>query len=335
MRRNYAFIVCTLCVVFLTIVQCYNVNKYALLMPNVRPNKEELYLCTPVKVDPSQNYYLIGFEPNATQESAHHIILYGCRKPGSSKSIWNCGEMAHRTNDNEETMVPCAEESQILYAWARDAPTLILPEGVGFKVGGDSPIKYLVLQVHYAHIDLFKDGRTDDSGVFLHYTLNPLNKLAGVLLLGTSGVIPPRSTTYMETACTLKENKTIHPFAYRTHTHSLGKVVSGYLVKPDYTWIELGKRDPLTPQMFYRVHNEVSAGQGDRIAARCTMRSTRDIFTYIGSTKADEMCNFYLMYYVENDEPLSMKYCFTNGPPSYYWKYAGLMNIPNREASTL
>jgi len=39
--------------------------------------------------------------------------------------------------------------SQIMYAWARDAPTLKLPNGVGFKVGGDSKINYLVLQVHY------------------------------------------------------------------------------------------------------------------------------------------------------------------------------------------
>ncbi|KOX72147.1 Peptidylglycine alpha-hydroxylating monooxygenase [Melipona quadrifasciata] len=301
-------------------------------MPNVRPNREELYLCTPVKVDPSRNYYLISFEPNATMASAHHILLYGCGKPGSSKPVWDCGEMVHGINDNK---VPCAENSQILYAWARDAPTLILPEGVGFKVGGDSPIKYLVLQVHYAHVARFQDGRTDDSGVFLYYTLRPLNKLAGVLLLGTSGVIPPHSTTYMETACMIKENKTIHPIAYRTHTHSLGKVVSGYLVKPDYTWIELGKRDPLTPQMFYPVHNKVTASQGDQIAARCTMHSTRNSWTYIGATKSDEMCNFYLMYYVENDEPLSMKYCFTSGPPTYYWKDDGLFNIPTIEASSL
>lgn len=39
---------------------------------------------------------------------------------------------------------------QVIYAWARDAPKLELPEGVGFKVGGKSPIQYLVLQVHYA-----------------------------------------------------------------------------------------------------------------------------------------------------------------------------------------
>ncbi|KAK1126235.1 hypothetical protein K0M31_004868 [Melipona bicolor] len=330
MRKNVTIYI--LFLILFKFIRCNSVNRYALLMPNVRPNREELYLCTPVKVDPSRNYYLISFEPNATMASAHHILLYGCGKPGSSKPVWDCGEMVHGINDNE---VPCAENSQILYAWARDAPTLILPEGVGFKVGGDSPIKYLVLQVHYAHVARFQDGRTDDSGVFLYYTLRPLNKLAGVLLLGTSGVIPPHSTTYMETACTIKENKTIHPIAYRTHTHSLGKVVSGYLVKPDYTWIELGKRDPLTPQMFYPVYNKVTASQGDRIAARCTMHSTRNYRTYIGATKSDEMCNFYLMYYVENDEPLSMKYCFTSGPPTYYWKDDGLFNIPTIEASSL
>ena len=224
---------------------------------------------------------------------------------------------------------------QILYAWARDAPDLILPEDVGFKVGLDTHIKYLVLQVHYAHIDHFKDGHTDDSGIILHYTRRAMNKLASVILLGTAGMIPPRSTEYMETACALKENKTVYPFAYRVHTHGLGKVVSGYLVKPNGEWIELGKRDPLTPQMFYPVHNNVTATHGDTLAARCTMHSTRDIWTRIGATNKDEMCNFYLMVYVENEEPLHMKYCFTNGPPDYYWQYSGLNNIPDREASSL
>lgn len=64
-------------------------------------------------------------------------------------------------------------DSQIIYAWARDAPKLELPDGVGFKVGSSSPIKYIVLQVHYAHIEKFKDGSTDDSGIFLHYTKQP------------------------------------------------------------------------------------------------------------------------------------------------------------------
>lgn len=55
------------------------------------------------------------------------------------------------------------------------------------------------------------------------------------------------------------------------------------------------------------------------------------------ATNEDEMCNFYLMYYVENDEPLNMKYCFSQGPPNYYWSNpdVGLNNIPKVEASTL
>ncbi|CAD6219995.1 GSCOCG00011539001-RA-CDS [Cotesia congregata] len=319
--------------------QCNNeIKKYPLLMPNVRPNVPELYLCTPVKMNTSNTYYIVGYEPKASMNVAHHILIYGCKAPGTAKAVWNCGEMAAKSNNNNDQYrqaSPCSEGSEILYAWARDAPALTLPEGVGFKVGKDSQIKYLVLQVHYAHIDHFKDGvTTDDSGIILHYTSRQLHKLAGVYLLGTMGVVPARSKEYMEAACLFMENKVLHPFAYRTHTHALGKVVSGYVVDKDNKWIELGKRDPLTPQMFYPVHNNVTITKGDILAARCTMESFRDRDTFIGSTGEDEMCNFYLMYYVENDETVDMKYCFTQGPPEFYWKMANLKNIPE-DASTL
>ena len=52
---------------------------------------------------------------------------------------------------------------------------------------------------------------------------------AGVILLGTSGVIPPHNVEHMETACTMNEYKVIHPFAFRTHTHALGKLSRKYL----------------------------------------------------------------------------------------------------------
>lgn len=320
-------------VIFFKSTCCYNIEKFPLLMPNVKPNMPELYLCTPVRIDYTRNYYITGFEPNATMETAHHIIIYGCTKPGSAKPVWNCGEMMSNTH-KQDTASPCNEGTQIIYAWARDAPKLDLPHGVGFKVGGDSSIQYIVLQIHYSHIEHFKDGRTDNSGVILHYTTHPLNKLAGVILLGTGGVIPPREVVHMEASCPITENKTIYPFAYRTHTHSLGKVVSGYVVKPNNKWIELGKRNPLTPQMFYPVTNKVPITYGDRLAARCTMENIRDRPTYVGLTSEDEMCNMYIMYYVENDSPLKRKYCFTRGPPMYYWNQE-LQNIPDKEASTL
>jgi peptidylglycine monooxygenase len=50
---------------------------------------------------------------------------------------------------SEESSPVCQSDEKILYAWAHNAPQLELPEGVGFQVGGDSAIQYLVLQVHY------------------------------------------------------------------------------------------------------------------------------------------------------------------------------------------
>lgn len=112
-----------------------------------------------------------------------------------------------------------------------------------------------------------------------------MSKQAGVLLLATNGVIEAMQTEHMETACEINESKTLYPFAYRTHTHSLGKVVSGYKVRNENgqdNWTLLGKRDPLTPQMFYPAENKDTIVRGDRLAARCTMKSTRTRPTYIG-----------------------------------------------------
>ncbi|KAF5284750.1 hypothetical protein FQA39_LY04475 [Lamprigera yunnana] len=254
--------------------------------------------------------------------------------------IRNCGEMSNsQTANNIARASPCESGSHVLYAWARNAKKFQLPDDVGFEIGKNTQIQYLVLQVHYSHTGKFKDGSTDDSGIFLMYTEKRRNKLAGVILLGTGGAIPPNSVTHMESDCRIYENKTIYPFAYRTHTHSLGKVVAGYKIREDenkqHHWTLLGKRDPLTAQMFYPVFNTDPIYPGDILAARCTMKSNRLTYTHVGATNLDEMCNFYLMYYVTEGNPLDMKYCFTQGPPYFYWDTDNhLNNIPNNEAST-
>lgn len=93
-------------------------------------------------------------------------------------------------------------------------------------------------------------------------------------------------TEHMETSCALNEDKVMYPFAYRTHTHALGKVVAGYKIRRDGNgkdkWIQLGKRDPLTPQMFYPVENFDTIVKGDKLAARCTMTSNRTRTTHVG-----------------------------------------------------
>ncbi|KAI5639692.1 putative peptidylglycine alpha-hydroxylating monooxygenase 1 [Phthorimaea operculella] len=383
----------------------YEVDTYDFTMPDVYPHRDELYLCTPIRISPKNNYYIVGFEPNATMHTAHHMLLYGCTEPGSNDLVWGCGEMQGSEDESYKHASPCKSGSQVVYAWARDAPSLQLPKDVGFLIGKDSPIKYLVLQVHYMskfpsvrvgprraepaatkgrwfshregfphqvytwareatslqlpkdvgfligkdspikylvlqvhYMSKFPKGKTDNSGVYLKYTKAPMPRQAGIILLGTGGVIAKKSVVHMETACRINEDKVIHPFAFRTHTHALGTVVSGYVVRKHENgdeWQLIGRKNPQLPQMFYPVENEAPVHRGDILAARCTMNNTNGYPVKIGATNKHEMCNFYIMYWVERDSPLEQKYCFSPGPPYYHWTNApeNFNRIPDLDAS--
>ena len=205
-------------------------------------------------------------------------------------------------------------------------------------------------------------------------------RTAGVLLLGTGGSMPAHSTTYFETACAVEDQREVPPFAFRTHTHSMGRVVSGWRVRGE-EWTLIGKKDPQLPQvpalpphqpptllnfpfhlssspfmsthqMFYPLEEPLILVAGDNVAARCTMVNTRDrchilhtnqlplltkrnkdmfvsllfspLFeclsprvTEVGPTGEDEMCNFYLMYWVEGRDTIQPNTCFTRGPPTW------------------
>jgi len=148
---------------------------------------------------------------------------------------------------------------------------------------------------------------------------------------------PAHSTTFFETACTVDDARTIHPFAFRTHTHSLGKVVSGWKVTEGAKWDLIGKKSPQEPQMFYPINDsEMTFSKGDILAARCTMVNHHAHDVRIGQTNKDEMCNFYVMYWVLGKEPVDQRVCFSEGPPYWSWKAnAHLQNIPDEAASTL
>ena len=54
----------------------------------------------------------------------------------------------------------------------------------------------------------------------------------------------------METSCMIEEPITLHPFGFRTHTHKLGVVVSGFKISPEGNWELIGKHDPQKPQVI-------------------------------------------------------------------------------------
>ncbi|XP_036998547.2 peptidyl-glycine alpha-amidating monooxygenase isoform X5 [Artibeus jamaicensis] len=286
-------------------------------MPGVTPKQSDTYFCMSVRLPTDEEAFVIDFKPRASMDTVHHMLLFGCNMPSSTGSYWFCDEGT------------CADKVNILYAWARNAPPTRLPEGVGFRVGGETGSKYFVLQVHYGDISAFRDDHKDCSGVSLHLTRLPQPLIAGMyLLMSVDTVIPAgQKVVNSDISCHYKKYP-MHVFAYRVHTHHLGKVVSGYRVR-NGQWTLIGRQSPQLPQAFYPVEHQIDVSFGDILAARCVFTGEgRTEATHIGGTSNDEMCNLYIMYYMEARHAVSFMTCTQNVAPDMFRAIPPEANIP-------
>ncbi|XP_052556954.1 peptidyl-glycine alpha-amidating monooxygenase isoform X4 [Tympanuchus pallidicinctus] len=286
-------------------------------MPGVTPKQSDTYLCMSVPLPVDDEAYVVDFKPHASMDTVHHMLLFGCNEPSSNENYWDCDEGI------------CKDKSNILYAWARNAPPTRLPKGVGFRVGGETGSKFFVLQVHYGDISAFRDKHKDCSGVTLHLTHQKQPLIAGMyLMMSVNTVIPPgEKVVDADIACHYKRFP-MHLFAYRVHTHRLGKVVSGYRVR-NGQWTLIGRQSPQVPQAFYPVEHPVDVSYDDILAARCVFSGEgRTTETHIGGTANDEMCNFYIMYYMEAKHAVSYTTCTQNANPEMFRNIPQEANIP-------
>uniref|UniRef100_A0A8C3JV62 Peptidylglycine alpha-amidating monooxygenase n=1 Tax=Calidris pygmaea TaxID=425635 RepID=A0A8C3JV62_9CHAR len=286
-------------------------------MPGVTPKQSDTYLCMSVPLPVDNEAYVVDFKPHASMDTVHHMLLFGCNEPSSTESYWDCDEGT------------CKDKSNILYAWARNAPPTRLPKGVGFRVGGETGGRFFVLQVHYGDISAFRDKHKDCSGVTLHLTHQKQPLIAGMyLMMSVNTVIPPgEKVVDADIACHYKRFP-MHLFAYRVHTHRLGKVVSGYRVR-NGQWTLIGRQSPQLPQAFYPVEHPVDVSYDDILAARCVFSGEgRTTETHIGGTANDEMCNFYIMYYMEAKHAVSYMTCTQNANPEMFRSIPQEANIP-------
>ncbi|XP_034377099.1 peptidyl-glycine alpha-amidating monooxygenase isoform X7 [Arvicanthis niloticus] len=286
-------------------------------MPGVTPKESDTYFCMSMRLPVDEEAFVIDFKPRASMDTVHHMLLFGCNMPSSTGSYWFCDEGT------------CTDKANILYAWARNAPPTRLPKGVGFRVGGETGSKYFVLQVHYGDISAFRDNHKDCSGVSLHLTRVPQPLIAGMyLMMSVDTVIPPgEKVVNSDISCHYKMYP-MHVFAYRVHTHRLGKVVSGYRVR-NGQWAVIGRQSPQLPQAFYPVEHPVDVTFGDVLAARCVFTGEgRTEATHIGGTSSDEMCNLYIMYYMEAKHAVSFMTCTHNVAPDMFRTIPAEANIP-------
>uniref|UniRef100_A0A671M1N5 Peptidyl-glycine alpha-amidating monooxygenase B-like n=1 Tax=Sinocyclocheilus anshuiensis TaxID=1608454 RepID=A0A671M1N5_9TELE len=249
-------------------------------------------------------FVILDFVPHASMDTAHHMILYGCKTPYATQGYWDCGK----------ELGTCRDQAKIMYAWARNAPPTKLPKDVGFKVGGDTRMNYFVLQIHYGDVTNFRGKQPFIAGMYL--------------MMSVDTVIPPgKKVTNADIACTYTSSP-MYPFAFRTHTHSLGKVVSGYRVR-NGQWTQIGRQSPLLPQAFYPVANTIDVKNGDILAARCVFTGEgRTTNTQIGGTSNDEMCNFYIMYYMDNSRAVPYMSCGDDSSSELFRNIPSEANIP-------
>lgn len=320
-------------------------GQITLRMPDIRPDHAEQYLCIAhrIPVD-NEGQFIVGFNPLGSMDRVHHMLVYGCQKPGilqrdSPNFVWDCGEMQSSVESKQEKSylegkVCEGSGMHILYGWALDAPALKLPKSVGFKVGGrQTDIKYLILQVHYGHFHAFlrQPDLTDNSGLILDTLPNKpesgITKQAGILILVSLGQVGVGKSKH-EIWCDIKDDIVIHPFRYRVHTHKLGTRVMGAKIgakhnksfnfgldKPRKFDLQdnriIGVGNPQKPQIFYPVkEKDMTLAKGDSVYAHCEFNNNRTHVVEIGNTGDDEMCNFYLMYWTDSPKLLQKSNCY-------------------------
>ena len=88
--------------------------------------------------------YSLGFTPKAEQNTAHHVRVVGCEEPGTHDKFWSCRTIFASKSDLLKNFPLCKKGKgywTTIYAWARDAPDLKLPDGVGFRYENHNVMK--------------------------------------------------------------------------------------------------------------------------------------------------------------------------------------------------
>lgn len=231
-------------------------------------------------------------EPHSDMEIAHHMLLFGCSgEPNilGRNNVWEC-----------QSHGACKREQEtVLYGWGRNAPKLVLPEGVGFSLGGDVGLKNLVLQVHYLSVR----PPEDHSGVTLTLKTEPSKYSTGMITYARMFQIPPHEDSYLiNNTCCYSGFESITTMAFRVHTHTLGRSV--YMTRMSGKFpgngVRIAERSPQLPQGFVPVEEEKIIRPGENLRVTCDFNSTSVNHTVTaGPTHNHEMCNMYMMTYSE------------------------------------
>ncbi|XP_039980893.1 DBH-like monooxygenase protein 2 homolog isoform X2 [Xiphias gladius] len=231
-----------------------------------------------------------------------HMLLYSCPSFVTQPRDKPCymGDMGD----------PCFG---VVAAWAVGGGVFELPENVGIPVGGGDSDTYYRLEIHYNNPNLVA-GKTDSSGLRLHYTAQLRQHDVGILSTGLllsdhmEYRIPPNAPQFHTYGIC---NTTLFPqfvnpvpdlqvFAVMLHTHLAGRKVrvGHYRNGQQIDFLGLDENYNFEIQQIVSLGNIKNIKQDDELAVECTYSTVnRTGITKMGLATTDEMCLAFLFYY--------------------------------------
>jgi hypothetical protein len=222
----------------------------------------------------------------------HHWILYRTQEPQPDGGVMPC-------------QMP--SDATFVSGWAPGGLNYVMPEDVGFELGG--PDDYFILQIHYHNVAHYDDA-LDASGVALCTTEAPRPHLAGVLTLGTVAIdIPPYANGYQTSGLcpswiTSNLTEPLHIIASFPHMHELGTEIRTDVMRGSDTGPleNLVHVDPwqFDDQRFYPHDPPMVFNPGDATRTTCTYDNPNSFNVTVGEKTEDEMCfNFVMLYPID------------------------------------
>ncbi|CAF3680380.1 unnamed protein product [Rotaria sp. Silwood1] len=214
----------------------FRLNNYVI------PSTDTTYHCKIYKA--SSNYsmkrHAIGHKTivdSANRDLVHHLLMYEC-DPTTQFDDNNLPDGLCNTISQQIT--PCG--SNIATGWAVGGDYMVpFPKEAGYPVGGDFPIKYYMVQMHYDNPNLFSN-RTDSSGIRFYIGKELRQYDLGYLTLGTDSIaaalaIPPKVERFIvDSYCSANvtmnfPEEGITVVSAFPHTHFQGRTVWTKLIR--------------------------------------------------------------------------------------------------------
>ncbi|CAF1140454.1 unnamed protein product [Rotaria sp. Silwood1] len=267
---------------------------------------------------------------SANEDLVHRILMYECH-PTAQFDDNNLPDDLCDAIHRQTAL--CVHNVAILWDVGGDY-MVALPEEAGYPVGGDFPIKYYMVNIHYNNPNRLSD-RTDSSGLRLYIGKELRQYDLGVLALGTKPspaalAIPPKVERFIvdsycsATATTNFPKEGITVISAIPHIHMPGRRVWTKLIRNKTAVQYLPDRGAFEfhYQYEYRLPQPIKLYRGDELATRCIYNTmNKNTITLGGKSTKDEMCLHVMKYYPRMN---NMYVCLMMNSPQI-WK--SMMNI--------